>query len=165
MPASYAALTEKRRELDFSDITPDPSVQYSRKMWWDHLCNLYAVSMRGSYHSSSQGLAYRDGSISQIVEDVRFMFGSAPNWFSFLNLPRFHNTFLDPVRRSRMQPSLLLSLLAVSTFFQSSERANPEESRRMAMVLRDEAQGYLEASLHARAINDELAQAAWVRDG
>ncbi|KAH9993709.1 hypothetical protein BJV74DRAFT_770667 [Russula compacta] len=165
MPATYAALTEKIRELNFSDITPDPSVQFSRRIWWDHLCNLYAVSMRVSYHSSSQGLAYRNGSISQIIRDVRFIFGSSPHWFSFLNVPRFYNTFLDPVRRSRMQPSLLLSLLAVSTFFQSSERANleeREESRRLAMVLRDEAQGYLEASLHARAINDELAQAAWV---
>jgi hypothetical protein len=30
------------------------------------------------------------------------------------------------------------------------------------MLLRDEAQGYLEASLHARAIDVELAQAVWV---
>ncbi|KAH9993706.1 hypothetical protein BJV74DRAFT_760416, partial [Russula compacta] len=162
MPASYATLVAKRRELELCDITPDPSVQFSRKIWWDHLCHLYAVSMRVPYHSSSQGLAYPNGSISQIIKDVRFIFRSSPYWFSFLNVPRFYNTFSDPVRRSRMQPSLLLSLLAISTYLQSSERANPEESRRMAMVLRDEAQGYLEASLHARAINDELAQAAWI---
>jgi hypothetical protein len=62
-----------------------------------------------------------------------------------------------------MQPSLLLSLLAISTYLQSAERPFPEESHRMAMLLRDEAQGYLEASLHARAIDVELAQAAWVR--
>lgn len=163
MPACYATLAAKRRELELRDITPDPSVQFSRKIWWDHLCHLYAVSMQGSYHSSSQGLAYHNGSISQIIEDVRFIFRSSPYWFSFLNVPRFYNTFSDPVRRSRMQPSLLLSLLAISTYLQSSERANPDESRRMAMMLRDEAQGYLEASLHTRAIDDELAQAAWVR--
>ena len=31
------------------------------------------------------------------------------------------------------------------------------------MLLRDEAQGYLEGSLRARAIDEELVQAAWVR--
>jgi hypothetical protein len=80
-----------------------------------------------------------------------------------LNVRRFYDNFMDPVRRSQMQPSLLLSLLAVSTFLQSTEQAFPEEGQRMAMLLRDEAQGYLEASLHARAIDVELAQAAWVR--
>jgi hypothetical protein len=144
-------------------IIPDPSVQFSRKTWFDHVRNMYAVYMPASYDSSPLGLAKRDGSIGQIIEDIRFVFRTSPYWFSFLNVPRFYNSFMDPVRRSRMQPSLLLSLLAISTFLQSTERPFPEESRRMAMLLRDEAQGYLEASLQARAVDVELAQAAWVR--
>src|SRR5258707_3695359 len=70
---------------------------------------------------------------------------------------------MDPTRRSRMQPSLLLSLLAVSKYLQSAEQLCPDESYRAALLLRDEAQGYLEACIHARAIDVELAQAAWVR--
>ena len=159
IPAAY---TQHRHELEPIDITPDPSVQFSRVTWFDHLCDLYAVSVRVPYSSVPLELAQHNGSISQIVEDVRFIFRHSPYWFSFLNVPRFYDNFMDPVRRSQMQPSLLLALLAVSTFLQSTEQAFPEEGQRMAMLLRDEAQGYLEASLHARAIDVELAQAAWV---
>jgi hypothetical protein len=78
--------------------------------------------MPASYHSLPPGQPQRDASVSQlqIIEDVRFIFKSSSYWFSFLNVPRFYNTFMDPARRSRMQPSLLLSLLAVSTFLQST---------------------------------------------
>lgn len=162
IPPTNAALVENRLEWELRGISPDPSVQFSRKIWWDHLLDLYAVSVRVSYGSPPLELAQRGGSVSQIINDVRFVFRSSPYWFSFLNVPRFFNNFADPVRRSRMQPSLLLSLLAVSTFLQSPGRAYPDESRRMAVLLRDEAQSYLEASLQARAIDEELAQAAWV---
>ena len=153
---------ESRPEWEPRDISPDPSVQFKRKIWWDHVLDLYAVPVRVSYGPTLE-LAQRNSNVSQIINDVRFIFRSSPPWFSFLNVPRFFNNFADPVRRSRMQPSLLLSLLAVSTFLQSPVREYPEESRRMAVLLRDEAQSYLEASLQARAIDEELAQAAWVR--
>ena len=162
-PEAYIAFAQRRLELDLSDITPDPSVQFSRETWFDHVRDLYVVSMQASDDSSYLGLAQRDSSISQIIEDVRFIFKSSYHWFSFLNVPRFYNNFMDPTRRGRMQPSLLLSLLAVSKFFQGAGRLCPEESYHVAMLLRDEAQGYLEASLQARAIDVELAQAAWVR--
>ena len=111
----------------------------------------------------SQELTQYDGGFSKIVDDIRFIFKFSPYWFSFLNVPQFYNNFMDPYRRSRMQPCLLLALLAVSRFLQSSEQESPVVARRLAMLLRDEAQGYLEASLHARAIDVELAEAAWVR--
>jgi hypothetical protein len=150
-------------EQESNDITPDPSVQFSRKTWWDHLLHLYAVYTPASYHPLSLGKSQRDASFVQIIEDVRFVFKSSSYWFSFLNVPRFYNTFMNPTCRGHMQPSLLLSLLAVSTFLQSTTRPCPEENRQKALMLRDEAQAALEASLYARAINGELAQAAWVR--
>ncbi len=160
---AYIGFAQHKFELDLSSITPDPSVQFSRETWFDHIRDLYAVSMPASYDVSSLGLTQYDGGISKIIEDVRFIFKVSPYWFSFLNVPRFYNDFMDPYRRSRMQPSLLLALLAVSRCLQSPEQECPAESHRMAMLLRDEAQGYLESSLHARAIDVELAQAAWVR--
>lgn len=163
IPPTNVALVANRPEWELRSISPDPSVQFSRKIWWDHLLDLYAVSVGFSYGSPPLELAQRDGSVSQIINDVRFIFRSSHYWFSFLNVPRFFNNFAEPGRRSRMQPSLLLSLLAVSTFLQSPGRPYPDESRRMAVLLRDEAQGYLEASLQVRAIDEELAQAAWVR--
>lgn len=164
---TYAITAESQPgdEQESNDITSDPSVQFSRQTWWDHLLGLYAVCMPASYRSLPLGQLQRDPSVSQheIVEDVRFLFKSSSYWFSFLNVRRFYNTFLDPARRNRMQPSLLLSILAVSTFLQSTSRACPEDNRRKALMLRDEAQAALEASLYARAIDGELAQAAWVR--
>jgi hypothetical protein len=137
-------------------------VQFSRETWFDHVRDLYAVSMQVSDDSSYSWLAQRDSSIGQIIDDVRFIFKSSYYWFSFLNVPRFYNNLLDPIRRGRMQPCLLLSLLAVSKCLQGAGRDCPEKSYHVAMMLRDEAQGYLEASLLARAIDFELAQAAWV---
>ena len=159
---AHNAVAQRRLELDLSDITPDPSVQFSRETWFDHVRDLYAISAQVSGDSSYSVLAQRD-STSQIIEDVRFIFKSSYYWFSFLNVPRFYNNLMDPIRRSRMQPSLLLSLLAVSQCLQGVGRLCPEGSYTMALMLRDEAQGYLEASLQARAIDVELAQAAWVR--
>ncbi len=119
--------------------------------------------MPASYRSLPLGHLQRDVSVNQISEDVRFIFKSSSFWLSFLNVPRFYDIYLDPARRSSMQPSLLFSLLAVSTLLQSPRHACPEESRRKAMMLRDEAHSALEASLYARAIDGGLAQAAWVR--
>ena len=157
------AFVQHRLELDLNDITPDPSVQFSRETWFDHVRDLYSVSMQVSGDSPYLGLAQRNSSISQIIEDVRFIFKSSYHWLSFLNVPRFYNNFMDPIRRGCMQPSLLLSLLAVSKCLQGAGQLCPERSYHVAMLLRDEAQGYLEASLLARAIDVELAQAAWVR--
>jgi hypothetical protein len=163
MPEAYMTFAQHRLELDLSDITPDPSVQFSRETWFDHVRDLYAVSTQVSGDSSYLGLVQRDSSINQIIEDVRFVFKSSYHWFSFLNVPRFYNNFMDPIRRGRMQPSLLLSLLAISKCLQGAGQLCPEGSYEVALLLRDEAQGYLEASLQSRAIDVELAQAAWVR--
>jgi hypothetical protein len=75
-PEAYIAFAQRRLELDLSDISPDPSVQFSRETWFDHVRDLYAVSMQasGSDDSSYLGLAQRDSSVSQIIEDVRFVF-------------------------------------------------------------------------------------------
>lgn len=62
-----------------------------------------------------------------------------------------------------MQPSLVLALLAVAMFFNSSEQGGGERGRARSMRLRAEAQGALEASFNAGWIDDSLAQAAWVR--
>lgn len=61
-----------------------------------------------------------------------------------------------------MQPSLVLALLAMSTFWQSSEVGIGQPGRERALRLRDEAQGALEASVNAGWLDETLAQAAWL---
>ena len=107
-------------------------------------------------------MSKRQQAANQITSDLRFFFRSSNYWFSFINVPRFLSVYFDPDGRARMQPSLLPAALAIATFFQSSEAGFGQQGRQKAMRLRDVAQGALEASLNARWIDEDLAQAAWV---
>lgn len=153
---------QQQANQDGAQLGAEPSVQFSRKSWWDNLLAFYA----SYHHNGSQQLhltqTQRHASYSQIITDMRILFQKSNYWFSFFNVPRFYSNFLDPVRRSMMQPSLVLAVLAVATFLQSSESGRGEAGRRMAMRLRDEAQSALDASVQARRIDESLAQAAWV---
>ena len=71
--------------------------------------------------------------------------------------------YFDPVQRERIQPSLVLALVAMSTFWQSSEMGLSRQGRDRALRFRDEAQSALDASFNAGWIDETLAQAAWVR--
>jgi hypothetical protein len=115
-----------------------------------------------SFPSLSIPMSKRQQAANQITRDLRFLFRSSHYCFSFINVPRFLSIYFDTERRACMQPSLLPAALAIATFFQSSEAGFGKEGRRKAMCLRDVAQGALEASLNARWIDEELAQAAWV---
>ena len=119
--------------------------------------------MYSSFSSSLPILiSKRQQAANQITSDLRLLFRSSNYWFSFINVPRFLSIYFDPERRARLQPSLLPAALAIATLFQSSEAGFGKQGRRKAMFLRDVAQGALEASLNARWIDEDLAQAAWV---
>jgi hypothetical protein len=111
-----------------------------------------------------QALTYnqRDMAAQNIISDLRFLFRASNYWFCFFHIPSFFGNFYDPVRRARMQPSLVLSALALSTFWQSSELGDGVHGRERAVRFRDEAQSALQASLNAGWIDETLAQAAWV---
>ncbi|KAG9315829.1 hypothetical protein JVU11DRAFT_3478 [Chiua virens] len=141
-----------------SNIVSEPSLDLARQTWWDSLLSLYSSSSP----SISTSLSKRQLSANHITSDLRFLFRSSVYWFSFVNIPHFFSIYFDSERRVRMQPSFLPAALAIATFFQSSEAGFGREGRRKAMLLRDVAQGALEASLNARWIDEELAQAAWL---
>ncbi|KAG8214553.1 hypothetical protein J3R82DRAFT_9614 [Butyriboletus roseoflavus] len=143
---------------DSPNITSEPSLDFARQTWWDSLLSMYYSSVP----SLSAPISKRQQAANHITSDLRFLFRSSNYWFSFINVPHFLSIYFDPERRVRMQPSFLLAALAIATFFQSSEAGFGKEGRRKAMRLRDVAQGALEASLNARWIDEELAQAAWL---
>lgn len=141
-------------------ITPEPSLDFTRKTWWDSLLAMYTSS---SSYLPSITLAQRQHATNLVTADIRFLLRGSNYWFSFINVPLFFGTYYDSVKRERMQPALLPAALAIATLFQSSEAGYGKEGRDRALRLRDVAQGHLEASLNARWIDDSLAQAAWVR--
>lgn len=83
---------------------------------------------------------------------------------SFLNIPHFLNRLHHPQLRLTLQPSLVLSGLALATFMKSSETGLGSKGREFALWLRDAAQSALDASLNTGWIDPNLAQAAFVRD-
>lgn len=75
----------------------------------------------------------------------------------------FFEKLYNPGQRITLQPSLVLSALAVSILMKSSEADLGERGRSHALLLRDAAQSSLEASISTGWIEPSLAQAALVR--
>ena len=143
------------------DIPAAPSLDFSRKIWWDSLLCLYLAP--DARHRTALSHTERESAALSITADLRFIFRASNYWFSFFHIPTFFSNYYDPVRRERIQPSLVLALLAMSTFWQSSEIGYGKEGRERALRFRDEAQAAMDASFNAGWIDETLAQAAWVR--
>ncbi|OJT13401.1 hypothetical protein TRAPUB_10036 [Trametes pubescens] len=113
-------------------------------------------------HTISLTSEQRNRSMRFIISDLRAVFQSCASWMSFLNLPRFFATVLDPLRRTEMQPSLLLSILALGVLAQSSELERGAKGRQRALKLLDMAHGALQSSLAAGWVDVGLAQSGWM---
>jgi len=143
------------------EIGSEPSLTFARKIWWDSLLSLYLSPT--SKHLQVLSASQRESTAQSITSDLRFLFRASNYWFSFFHIPSFFGNFCDPVKRERIQPSLVLALLAMATFWQSSEVGFGKEGRERALRFRDEAQAAMDASFNAGWIDETLAQAAWVR--
>ncbi|OSD02482.1 hypothetical protein PYCCODRAFT_1435473 [Trametes coccinea BRFM310] len=144
-------------------IPPRPSLQFTRDTWWDALLTFY------SCESDMQALSpitlsaeQRSGAMVKIVSDLRSFFFSSFYWLSFINIPRFFDDVFDTTRRAQLQPSLLLSALAVGTLAQSSDADNGAPGRARALRLLELADGALQASLAAGWVDIGLVKAAWL---
>ncbi|EIW63043.1 uncharacterized protein TRAVEDRAFT_69195 [Trametes versicolor FP-101664 SS1] len=146
-------------------IPSRPSVQFSRETWWDALLAFYASERDitpDEMHAISLTSDQRNRSMRYIISDLRAVFQSSASWMSFLNLPRFFATVLDPLRRTEMQPSLLMSMLALGVLSQSSELERGLKGRQRALKLLDMAHGALQSSLAAGWVDVGLAQSGWM---
>jgi hypothetical protein len=151
---------QERQDL-VSEIGSEPSLIFTRKIWWDSLLSLYLSPT--SRHLQVLSTSQRESAAQSITSDLRFLFRASNYWFSFFHIPSFFGKFCDPVKRERIQPCLILALLAMATFWQSSEVGYGKEGRERALRFRDEAQAAMDASFNAGWIDETLAQAAWVR--
>ncbi|KAJ3777956.1 hypothetical protein FB446DRAFT_715701 [Lentinula raphanica] len=142
---------------DVADISNEPSLRFSRKVWYEALCSIYASIDTGRLTYTNREAISRN-----ISRDLRFLFRVSNYWFSFFHIPSFFGQFFDPVKRENMQPSLILAALALSVFWQSSEIEGGKKGRNRALRLREEAQSALEASFNAGFVDETLAQAAWL---
>ncbi|KAG5639438.1 hypothetical protein H0H81_002309 [Sphagnurus paluster] len=145
---------------DLLDVSCEPSLNFTRKIWWDALLSIYLLPSSG--HRQTLTVSEREAAVRGITSDIRFLFNTSNYWFAFFHLPTFFGKYYDVTKRERIQPSLILALLAMSTFWQSSEIGNGRLGRERALRFRDEAQSALDASFNAGWIDETLAQAAWL---
>ncbi|KAH8825215.1 hypothetical protein DL96DRAFT_1612328 [Flagelloscypha sp. PMI_526] len=142
-------------------VVKAPSLDFSRKTWWDNILYFYhATSLSPSpvFSSSHRELAARN-----MILDMRFAFRVSNYWLSFVHIPSFFQSLINPSDRPYVQPSLILALLALSILWQSSEVGTLKHAgRKRAMQFRVEAQMALEQSLNSGWIDLQLAQAAWL---
>ncbi|KAG6897754.1 hypothetical protein C0992_011423 [Termitomyces sp. T32_za158] len=164
MDLSHAYITtsldENNSEDGYSGVSCQPSATFTRQIWWESLLSFYISPDPDRRQNLT--VAERASAAKGITSDIRFLFNTSNYWFSFFHLPTFNSNYFDPLRRERMQPSLILALLAMSTFWQSSEAGLGQFGRERALRFRDEAQGALDASFNAGWIDETLAQAAWL---
>ncbi|KDR82669.1 hypothetical protein GALMADRAFT_275797 [Galerina marginata CBS 339.88] len=162
-PGYITELDEKGDERQGSntpEIGGEPSLNFSRKIWWDSLLSLYISPTSTRIHAPT--VPQRESAAQGITADLRFLFRASNYWFSFFHIPSFFGNFFDSTKRERIQPSLILALLAMSTFWQSSEIGYGKQGRERALRFRDEAQAAMDASFNAGWIDETLAQAAWL---
>ncbi|KAI0643017.1 hypothetical protein C8Q79DRAFT_981220 [Trametes meyenii] len=154
---------EVNEDEDAEPLTSAPSLQFTRETWWDSLLMLYASEDAGHALRPIPLTAEQRTSLTQrVFVDIRSLFRTSIYWGSFLHLPRFFETLLDPIRRMTLQPSLIMSMLAVGTFVQSSELRLGVRGRKRALRLVDQAHSALQASLSSNWVDVGLIQAAWL---
>lgn len=151
--ASQNSLLYAADEDIFDDIRSDffiprgPSSSFHKQTWFDSLLSIYS-------DDPSQ-------SMRRVFQDLHLLLENSVYWLSFINFPRFVDNIFNPSTRIFVQPSLVLSALAMATMMKSSEVGLGEEGRRLALWLRDAAQSSLDASICASWIEPSLAQAAF----
>ncbi|KAI0633373.1 hypothetical protein C8Q77DRAFT_1114598 [Trametes polyzona] len=164
LPVIPSPPAHEEQEEETPPIPSRPSVQFARETWWDALLAFYATERDVTTQAQALTLSpeQRNKAMRFIVADLRALFQASASWLSFMHLPRFFATLLDPVRRTQMQPSLLMGLLALGVLTQSSEVERGERGRTRALKLLDMAHGALQSSLATGWVDIGLAQAGWV---
>ncbi|KAI0657039.1 hypothetical protein C8Q70DRAFT_1007912 [Cubamyces menziesii] len=161
-PHSAICEEQGQDEEEITTITQAPSVQFTRETWWDALLSVYAAPLDRPGAVPTLTIDLRNSTSERVSADLRFLFQVSLHWFSFINIPRFFSTLYNPAVRQTLQPSLILGLLGLATFFQSSELELGAKGREKALRLIDHAHATFHASVNSGWIDVGLVQAAWI---
>ncbi|PIL35206.1 transcription factor [Ganoderma sinense ZZ0214-1] len=142
-------------------IPARPSIEFTRDTWWDALLTFYSTDL-GTIEAISLSADQRSDIVVHIISDLRALFHSSVYWVSFIHLPRFFDRLLNPKSRATMQPSFIMSALAIGLFTQSSEAERGAAGRVKALKLVELAHSSLQASMASGWVDVELIQAAWL---
>ncbi|KAH9848334.1 hypothetical protein C2E23DRAFT_844367 [Lenzites betulinus] len=150
----------QQRRVRFLAIAQGPHSQFVRETWWEALLALYAEDRMDALRSMTADL--RSNASEYVRIDLRLLFRVSLLWFSFLDVPKFLSTLFNPAGRQALQPSLVLSALALATLLQSSEFERGEKGMNMALKLVEQAYAAFYSSLNSGWIDVGLTQAAYI---
>ncbi|KAI0754624.1 hypothetical protein C8Q80DRAFT_1247411 [Daedaleopsis nitida] len=151
-------------ELNAGQMLAEPSIQFAKDTWWDALLMLYVThDMGGDIADVTLTADLRITTTQRVFSDLYTTLRASIQYASFLYLPRLFEKLLNPSSRNTVQPSLLLSMLAVGAFAQSYERKGRDSAkgRKRALQLAEHAHSALQASLLSNWVDVGLVQAAW----
>ncbi|KAH9891993.1 hypothetical protein C8Q73DRAFT_701968 [Cubamyces lactineus] len=164
-PPGFASTPETKHAdgAEAESIPARPSLQFTRETWWDALLAFYCYEDSATpIHALCLTADQCNNALVRIVADLRALFRSSFYWLSFVHIPRFFESILDPAHRASMQPSLLLSALALGTLAQSSDADKGAVGRARALRLLEFADGALQASLSSGWVDVGLVKASWL---
>jgi hypothetical protein len=121
---------------------PSPALELAQREWWINNSSTYPIK--------------------EIAAHVKYLFSDTGHWLSFLNLDYFLETLYHSENHFTIRPSLIYSILAMATLMKSSQAEGGEQGRDRALVLRDSAQIFLEASWNSGWIDTMLAETALI---
>jgi len=119
-------------------IIREPSLRFSRDMWWDTLISFYGPS--------------RPVATQNVYDDLDHIFRISSVHFAFIHLPLFYSCIQKTEGRTQMQPALILSLLALATLLRSSELGLGMPGRLRALSLLEQAQSAFAASYNSSVV-------------
>ncbi|KAG9007580.1 hypothetical protein FRB93_007616 [Tulasnella sp. JGI-2019a] len=154
-----------RQHLYAETITQEPSLNFSRATWWDHLLQTYAIRS-APYGTVTVARNLQDSS-KEISQDVCRFFKVASIYLHFINVPLFFDMFHHTELRSSIQPAFIMSILAHSKLIEFYVRGGERDDEgeciwKQSIMLRELAQAAFDASYNADWIDLPLAQAAWI---
>ncbi|KAH0589793.1 hypothetical protein H2248_005508 [Termitomyces sp. 'cryptogamus'] len=117
-------------------------VKETQRMWWDTFLE--------------------ECPLTQIAQDLRYLFTDTGHWLFFLNLEHFTKTLMDSEARLSIQPALIYAGLAMATLMKSSEAEFKAPGRERALWLRDNAAKLIQNSIESEWIDASLAEAALI---
>ncbi|KAG6916115.1 hypothetical protein DXG01_008390 [Tephrocybe rancida] len=123
-------------------VPASPTVKQTQRVWWTTFL--------------------KDYPLTQIEEELRYLFNDTGHWLSFLNFDYFMKTLMDEESRLSIQPAFIYAGLAMAILMKSSEMEFKAPGRQRALWLRDTAETLIQNSINSEWIDASLAEAALI---
>ncbi|KDR67042.1 hypothetical protein GALMADRAFT_1133694 [Galerina marginata CBS 339.88] len=123
-------------------IPTSPTIETDQKMWWDKILSTHTLN--------------------DIAAELTFLVNNTGHLLSFINLNFLIRRLFGDNERLRIQPSFILSILAMAKLMKSSALEGGGNGLRAAMMLATDAHSAFDDALRFNWVDATLAEAALI---